>query len=177
MGTRSITAFFDEMEQEIVVMYRHMDGYIEYYGKRLCEYLLDRTANGMSCLTAQAIMHFKSDVKNYDYNNRVFNSETGHMESVLQEGNHSGGIYLYPAGTRNCGERYLYLVKKSKEGIILEAYMAGSREWTSSDGKYHFPAVPDELIHKGLVSDNWFEQALKAEQVILERKVTQELKQ
>jgi len=98
----------------------------------------------------------------------------------LIEGNHEGGIYLYPAGTRDCGEEYIYVVKSLKKGITLEAYKAGHKEWTYK-GETR-PAVPDELIHKGLVSDNWFEQALAKEKDIhereeAERKASQELKQ
>ena len=197
MGTRSLTVFIDDYnKKEIVVMYRQYDGYIEWYGKRLCDYLqssdevvngigandyVRKTANGMSCLAAQAIMHFKSGIENRDWNTKVFNAEKGIMESVVIEGNHSGGIYLYPAGTRDCGEEYIYIVKKLKKGITLEAYKAGCKEWTTRDGKT-MPAIPDELIHKGLVSDNWFEQALKAEKIIHERKeaewkAKQEMKQ
>ena len=197
MGTRSLTVFVHEDDKrEIVVMYRQFDGYIDYYGKRLCDYLqsfdevvngigpkdyVRKTANGMSCLAAQAIMHFKSKIKNHDYNNRVFNPETGLVESAVVEGNHTGGIYLFPAGTRDCGEEYIYIVKKSKKGLVLEAYKAGHKAWTSREGK-EFPAVADELIHKGLVSDNWFEQALKAEKIIHDRKeaewkAQQEMKQ
>jgi hypothetical protein len=174
MGTRSITVFVDEEDEEIVVMYRQYDGYIEYYGKRLCEYLQSfekvvngmqgettKIANTMGCLSAQVIMHMKSEIKRYDYNNRVFNPKTGNAEPALLEGNHEGGIYLYPAGTRSVGEAYIYVVKSLKKGITLEAYSAGHKEWTYK-GETHL-AVPDELIHKGLVSDNWFEKALKQE--------------
>jgi len=194
MGTRSLTVFIDEdNKKEIVVMYRQYDGYIEWYGMRLCEYLQSfekvvngisgettKIANGMSCLSAQVIMHMKSQITRYDYNNRVFNPETGETEPALIEGNHEGGIYLYPAGTRSVGEEYIYVVKSLKKGITLEAYKAGHNEWTHNGKTY--PAVPDELIHKGLVSDNWFEQALANEKAIHERKeaewkASQELKQ
>ena len=194
MGTRSLTVFIDEHnKKEIVVMYRQYDGYIDCYGKRLCEYLQSfekvvngmqgettKIANGMSCLSAQVIMHMKNEIKRYDYNNRVFNPETGETEPALLEGNHEGGIYLYPAGTRSVGEAYIYVVKSLKKGITLEAYNAGHEEWTYEGGTR--PAVPDELIHKGLVSDNWFEQALAKEKDIHEReeaewKASQELKQ
>lgn len=196
MGTRSLTVFIDEhTKKEIVVMYRQYDGYIEWYGKRLCEYLQSfekvvngmqgettKIANGMSCLSAQVIMHMKGQIQRWDYNNRVFNPETGETEPALIEGNHEGGIYLYPAGTRNCGEEYIYVVKSLKKGITLEAYKAGSIEWTTQDGKHHFPAVPDELIHKGLVSHGWYEMALAKERAIhlrkeAEWKASQELKQ
>ena len=138
MGTRSLTVFVDEhSKKEIVVMYRQYDGYIDYYGRKLHDYLftfdgvvngikdgdyVKRTANGMSCLAAQTIMHMKSEIENRDYNNRVFNPDTGHMEAALQEGNHCGGIYLYPAGTRDCGEEYIYIVKCRGKGIHLAAW-------------------------------------------------------
>ena len=50
MGTRSLTVFVDEhSKKEIVVMYRQYDGYIEWYGKRLCDYLqsFDEVVNGI----------------------------------------------------------------------------------------------------------------------------------
>ena len=195
MGTRSLTVFVDDIDgEEIVVMYRQYDGYIECYGKNLCEYLQSfekvvngmqgettKIANGMSCLSAQAIMHMKSQITRYDYKNRVFNPKTGQMEPTLLEGKHEGGIYLYPAGTRDVGEAYIYIVKSLKKGITLEAYLSGCKEWTFK-GETR-PAVPDELIHSGLVSDNWFEQALAKENAIHERKasrmgsITGELKQ
>jgi hypothetical protein len=42
-------------------------------------------ANGMSCLTAQVIAHFKNEFG-------------------------IGGVYIYPAGTRDAGEEYIYTV-------------------------------------------------------------------
>jgi hypothetical protein len=99
MGTRSLTVFKDDDGEEIGVMYRQMDGYPEGHGKELAEMLsgmkmvnglsIDqpaKLANGMPCLAAQIVAHFK-------------------------EG--PGGIYLYPAGTRDCGEEYIYTVTGS----------------------------------------------------------------
>ena len=101
MGTRSLTIFTDDDGVEIGVMYRQMDGYPEGHGRDLAKMLSgirmvnglpidkpEKLANGMSCLAAQIVAHFK-------------------------EG--PGGIYLYPAGTRDCGEDYLYFVT-GKEG-------------------------------------------------------------
>lgn len=73
MSTRSITKFYDEYEDEyLVTMYRHMDGYVSGHGKDLLSFLSgfkvvngigidnpDKIANGMGCLAAQAIAHFK----------------------------------------------------------------------------------------------------------------------
>lgn len=173
MGTRSLTVFVDEhSKKEIVVMYRQYDGYIDYYGRKLHDYLftfdgvvngikdgdyVKRTANGMSCLAAQTIMHMKSEIENRDYNNRVFNPDTGHMEAALQEGNHCGGIYLYPAGTRDCGEEYIYIVKCRGKGIHLAAWKPG---WKSID-------VPDQLIHEGYIRDeDWLDSALRGEAIV-----------
>lgn len=106
MGTRSLTVMQDSWEEhdEIVVMYRQMDGYPEGHGVELTEFLKQftvadgivpgdrrKTANGGGCLAAQIVAHFKTEV---------------------------GGFYLYPAGTRNCGEEYVYTVTPNRDGSI-----------------------------------------------------------
>lgn len=102
MGTRSLTIFQDKANnglelREYVVMYRQMDGYPDGHGLELAEFLsaftvrnglsvttpATKTANGMACLSAQAIAFFK-----------------------IAPGNH----YLEPAGSRNMGEEYKYYV-------------------------------------------------------------------
>lgn len=103
MGTRSLTIFTENDSVEIGVIYRQLDGYPEGHGKELAQMLSGmqlvnglsinqpaKIANGMSCLAAQVVAYFKSG---------------------------PGGIYLYPAGTRRCGEDYIYLVtgKDGKE--------------------------------------------------------------
>lgn len=97
MGTRCLTVFKNNQNEEIVVMYRQFDGYYAGHGykladflqyKRLCNGLSDddkNAANGMGCLAAQVVAHFKKK---------------------------PGGIYLYPAGTRDAGEEYVYIVKQ-----------------------------------------------------------------
>lgn len=106
MGTRSLTVFLSEWDQkEIVVMYSQYDGYPTGHGKELQEFLNEfvvvngltnndppKTANGMGCLAAQVIAHFKKE-----------------MES----------IYLYPAGTRDVGEEWVYTVYKLDKGVGL----------------------------------------------------------
>jgi len=119
MGTRSLTVFVDTWEhegqqcsEEIVVMYRQMDGGPKWHGSELKEFLKQyrlvngiggnpktKIANGMGCLAAQAIAHFKR------------NSDTGELSA--------GGFYLYKAGTRDAGEEYIYTVYPGKkEGTI-----------------------------------------------------------
>lgn len=118
MGTRSLTVFMSESwidtqngnkimgGKEICVMYRQMDGYPEGHGKDLAEFLCDmsivngislaetrKIANGMDCLTAQVIAHFK---------------------------NGAGGFYIHRAGTRKCGEEYIYTISGAKDKVIIK---------------------------------------------------------
>jgi len=116
MGTRSLTVFKDR-DTEICVMYRQFDGCPSGHGKELAEFLepfvlvngirLDETrkiANGMSCLVAQVIAHFKN--------------KSG-----------VGGIYIYPAGTRDCGEDYIYFVYgKEGENPMIECFKSSETE-------------------------------------------------
>lgn len=116
MGTRSLTVFTDEYNDEVVVMYRQFDGYIEGHGLALAEFLNGmemvnglirddrRVANGMGCLAAQVVAHFKDA---------------------------PGGFYLYPAGTRDAGEEYRYEI--SGETGSEPTVKAVSVGWNSPD--------------------------------------------
>jgi hypothetical protein len=94
MGTRCLTVIKDS--RELCVMYRPFDGYVDGHGYKLAGFLSgfsivnglnvgqgEKVANGAPCLAAQVVSHFKSE---------------------------AGGFYLYPSGTRDCGEDYLYVV-------------------------------------------------------------------
>ena len=109
MGTRSLTVVRDtEGAKDICVLYRQMDGYPTGHGAELKEFLAPFTvvngigsdtpkkaANGMECLAAQLVSHFKGD--------------------------QIGSFYLYPSGTRDCGEEYIYTVyKRKREGKSTE---------------------------------------------------------
>ena len=96
MGTRCLTVFKKEDGAEIAVLYRQMDGYPEGHGKELTDLLTGKTIingisgqtladafNGMPCLAAAVVAHFKDEI---------------------------GHFYLYPAGTRDVGEEYIYTV-------------------------------------------------------------------
>jgi hypothetical protein len=92
MGTRSLTVFKDG-EDEVVVMYRQFDGYPTGHGADLKTWAKGKTLvngmgrddgkiwNGVGCMAAACVAHFKSE---------------------------PGGFYLYPAGTRDAGEDYVY---------------------------------------------------------------------
>jgi hypothetical protein len=74
MGTRCLTVFKEESGTEIAVLYRQMDGYLEGHGEDLQKFLTgkklvngfgrndtkDNCFNGMSCLAASVVAHFKT---------------------------------------------------------------------------------------------------------------------
>jgi hypothetical protein len=121
MGTRSLTTFVEtykdnsgkKVKNEIVTMYRQYDGYMEGHGKDLADFLAggelvngigmdDKVVfNGMGCLSAQVVAHFKDG---------------------------AGGIYLQRAN-KNSGENYRYKVigdLETKE-ITIEVFEVGNR--------------------------------------------------
>lgn len=107
MSTRSLTRFFDEYEYEdelLVTMYRHSDGYVTGHGRDLLDFLYgykivngigidnpEKTANGMGCLAAQAIVNFK---------------------------NGPGGVYIVSAQYGK--EEYEYNVRYNKDHIKVQ---------------------------------------------------------
>ena len=119
MGTRSLTTFVEtykdnsgkKVKNEIVTMYRQFDGYMEGHGKELSDFLAggklvngigsgDKVVfNGMGCLSAQVVAHFKDG---------------------------AGGFYLQRAN-KNSGEEYRYKVIgdfETKE-ITIEVFEVG----------------------------------------------------
>jgi hypothetical protein len=101
MGTRALTFVYEESKtgekpEAIINMYRQFDGYPTGHGSELAEFLnsgrvvngldgigKDLQFNGMGCLAAQLVAHFK---------------------------NESGGFYLYPTSAEDCGQDYEYHV-------------------------------------------------------------------
>ncbi len=105
MGTRCLTIVEEDGGAEICVLYRQYDGYPTGHGAELKSFLegiqivnglglgnQTRTANGMDCLAAQLIAHFKTE---------------------------PGGFYLYPAGRRDCGEEYIYTVYTDAGNLMI----------------------------------------------------------
>lgn len=129
MGTRSLTRFQEADGDEICVMYRQMDGYPSGHGKDLADFLSGfkivngigsekgKIANGMGCLTAQTIAHFKTGV---------------------------GSFYIHKADTKDCGEEYTYTIKPIEKILTIkcehfdDTIFAGSvkefKQWTSKGG-------------------------------------------
>jgi hypothetical protein len=100
MGTRALTFVYDG-NKPIVNLYRQYDGYPTGHGRELAEFLngftivngigaeTTRVANGMGCLAAQVVAHFKESV---------------------------GGFYIHSVDATECGQDYEYHVyQKDKE--------------------------------------------------------------
>ncbi len=111
MSTRSLT-HIKEDGKTLVTFYRHSDGYPEGHGKELADFLdgfnivnglgfhkdPNKTANGIGCLAAQIIAHFKDG---------------------------PGQIYIYPVDSSDCGEEYVYTVA-GHSGFKLKLTIADS---------------------------------------------------
>jgi hypothetical protein len=107
MGTRSLTVVHQGKE-ELLNLYRQMDGYPSGHGKELARFLLSASElcplrvcngigiasqpqpgsleafNGAGCLAAQLVAHFKKGI---------------------------GGFYIHKPRQRDCGEDYVYTVQ------------------------------------------------------------------
>jgi len=93
MGTRCLTIVYDH-GKPIVNLYRQYDGYPSGHGAELAEFLGQfaaitngismgesrKTANGMGCLAAQLVAHFKQSV---------------------------GGFYIHSVEDKECGQAWL----------------------------------------------------------------------
>lgn len=101
MGTRALTFVYDEYNKPLINLYRQYDGYPSGHGAELAEFLSGfhitngissgetrRTANGMGCLAAQVVAHFKESV---------------------------GGFYIHSVDATDCGQDYEYHVYRNKD--------------------------------------------------------------
>ena len=116
MSTRSLTVL-PGRDGETAVMYRHSDGYPSGHGRELAEFLVRKTItdgipyrrdghdftdaeraltfNGPEDLAAALVTHFKNAVDG------------------------PGEVYLYPAGTRDMGEEYVYTITLTTNDRIV----------------------------------------------------------
>ncbi len=98
MGTRCLTFVYDG-DTPVINMYRQFDGYPSGHGFELAEFLQGfeivngygevkpKLANGMGCLAAQMIAHFKKSV---------------------------GGFYIHPVTDTDCWQDYEYHVFENR---------------------------------------------------------------
>ena len=113
MGNRSLTFVYDSYKAKngrtvyrpIINLYRQYDGYPSGHGQELYDFISQfklvngltlgdtrRIANGMGCLAAQMVSHFK--------------------------GNEAGQFYLYPADAKDCGQDYEYHIYKNADNDV-----------------------------------------------------------
>lgn len=104
MGTRCLTIVYDENDRPILNLYRQFDGYPQGHGVDLAEFLtggslvngltsLDQPAfNGMGCLAAQLVAHFKQT---------------------------PGGFYIHAVEDVNCGQDYEYHIYENLGNIWM----------------------------------------------------------
>ena len=140
MGTRSLTYIEEsygenrEKKQNILCMYRQYDGYLSSYGMDLAKFLQDftvvngynsltpkRAANGMGCLAAQLIAHFKDGI---------------------------GNVYIYHPDAEDCGEEYTYTISKLGKGSICIKVHAITGWGVDYAKKLIFEGTPKQLIEK-----------------------------
>ena len=104
MGTRALTFVYDADSQPFLNLYRQYDGYIEGgHGSELAEFLAGKTlvngysresndlANGMGCLAASLVAHFKETV---------------------------GGFYIHSVTETQCGQDYEYHVYEDRVKVL-----------------------------------------------------------
>jgi len=156
MGTRSITRVHDAGKDSKVILavYRQMDGYFEGMGVDLTEFLTGmnlvnginlgkiptKAANGMSCLAAQLVAHFKTGIGgiyiadinqeeefNYDiyidFNNKlVLEGHGDNKDKILFENNNELDYdeianFVYPDVNGVALWRMVGLVEKNTEYV------------------------------------------------------------
>lgn len=121
MGTRSLVVFEDEVGEEICVVYRQYDG--KTRSKELLAFIKNKKlvngygnitvdqSNGIGDLIAQWICYEKGAHGDGPYN--------------------IGNVYVFPAGTRNRGEEYIYTIRPNwKDGCFdLNCYDCYKKEF------------------------------------------------
>jgi WYL_2, Sm-like SH3 beta-barrel fold len=113
MGTRSCTFVYEdsfpgEITPTLVNMYRQYDGYPTGHGAELAEFLLKTENNGMGCLAASMIAHFKQSI---------------------------GGVYIYPTESKDLGQEYEYHVSENHVTLYKMDY-DGSNKKIIFDGTF-----------------------------------------
>jgi hypothetical protein len=112
MGTRHLTYVYDETDTILLCMYGQWDGYISGHGTDLADFLNSfdaivsgipvgdprKMANGMGCLAAQLVAHFKDG---------------------------AGNFYIYPPNN-DCWQEYEYHIRPKSVTISGGAEFSGT---------------------------------------------------
>lgn len=129
MGTRSLTIIKDggKSGKEIAVLYRQYDGSPDGHGKELADFLAGkRMVNGISANPKTVI--------------NGPNALAAQVVAFFTDPQETGGFYLYPAGTRDCGEEYIYTLTAQADKPINLKVEAGF------SNKVLFNDTPEEFL-------------------------------
>ena len=171
MGTRCLTHIV-KGETILCTLYRQMDGYPDGHGDELASFLSGfhvtngiraddeatkpKLANGMGCLAAQIIAHFKGDTEHYQ---RMYEMQLSmHERSLADENSFTypkpkkplerkcrvGSFYMMEAGTKGVWEDYTYTVCLEQPNPDVEIYRVRMRcesEFTKSSTGQKFNIV------------------------------------
>ena len=138
MGTRSLTFVYEECKngevpQPIINMYRQFDGYPTGHGSELAKFLNQGKMvngipfegddklffNGMGCLAAQLVAHFK-------------------------EG--SGSFYLYPVTAEDCGQDYEYHIYNIDGELNIKVMNCGYNVFGLTQDETYEPIFQGNLV-------------------------------
>lgn len=135
MGTRCLTHFRDR-DTILCTLYRQMDGYPDGHGQELADFLngfkvvnginsrdeeeYPKLANGLGCLAAQVISHFKTDTSHYDKMYEMQQQMAKNLPNApgfqarlekprIKRDFRVGSFYMHPAGDDG-GVDYTYTV-------------------------------------------------------------------
>jgi hypothetical protein len=127
MGTRCLTFVYEkygQVQKPVCNMYRQFDGYPTGHGAELAEFLNggrlvnglihtetpeEMVYNGMGCLAASMVSHFKQT---------------------------PGSFYIYSTDERDCGQDYEYHIF-NKDGLYIEVYNCGCNFFGVSGSDKH----------------------------------------
>jgi hypothetical protein len=111
MSTNALVRVYEDGEdgeEELLCIYQHYDGYPEGLGAELRAFAKPykitngtryevNTANGISDFAAQLVWYMKQ-------------GKDGKPEI--------GNVYIYPPGTKDCGEEYEYQIRQTKDATV-----------------------------------------------------------
>ena len=100
MGTRSLTIVRED-GADILTLYRQFDGYPTGHGAALADFMAGRViVNGIPCGESRAKLARMS--------NGAGCFAAGLVSAL--KGRDVGNVYVYPVGSRDCGEEYTYIL-------------------------------------------------------------------
>lgn len=172
MGTRALVVL-QEPDTELAVIYSQWDGYPSGLGKDLGEILGKyKVGNGIPCRKvftkpfangmSELAMHLICELKAKEWKAAETTAKRVGSGSYplparqypKQIGHKPGGYYLYPAGTRDAGEEWLYFVKEGENGEVL--IQVARAESGMPDGKVLWEGLARQLATKRVLK--WIEE-------------------